>query len=541
MSGCDHHHTDHLLNRRDLLRVAGGLGLALGGASLLATRGLQHLFGPRVQVAPPAAEYLAMVVIDAARADYLGYGHQPHLAALQRRGTTFPHAWVGQMESITPASHATIGTGVFPRNDGGILGFWYENAQTHANFTCAPLDGSDPGSIERIIAASGVPTLSGLIKQQDPGARIFTSSGQKFYAADAVGGPKADYISYFTVSNTNAWVPVSVPGHDLPSNILADPSFRFANYQTMTLGQQDFLAGTVASAVIQQERPRFVMLNLAEMDWPVAHINGGPLDAGAVITLMDSADRVLGLLVDTYRAIGLLDKTVFVVTADHGTVPTPRLVDRTPLLDAVQRAGTQIVTADFHTGGFFWLEDPARAVTVAQRMDADRVPGVSAIYYLRQDNGAASFVPSPATARTIAPALDATYRYLLGTINGADAPHVVVVYPEHTGTVDAGGSVVWKGDHGGFSWESHAVPLIMAGPGIRRGHVSPFPARTVDLTPTVLRLLGVPYPRLDGVSLADAFTRPLPPELAAQRAVGRYLVPFATTLQQQSAREAISA
>lgn len=540
MSGCDHQRNDGALTRRALLAAAGGLSLAaLSGAVDVARGGLASTFTRhhpgRV---PPAARYIVMLVIDAARADYLHSAHLPHIAALRARGSTFPNAWVGQMESVTPASHATIGTGMFPRRDGGILGFWYEDAETRANYTCAPLDASDPGRIERIIAAAGVPTLSGMIKAQDPGARIFTSSGQKFYAADAVGGPGADYISYFAVSDTNAWVPRSISGHDIPNNILGDPNLRYANYKTMQLGQQDYLAGQLASAMVQQERPRFVMLNLAEMDWPVAHINGGPLDPHAVDTLMTTADSVVGLLVETYRSLGLLDQTVFVLTSDHGTVPTTRLVNRTSILDNVQRAGTQIVTADFHTAGLLWLEDSFRAQRAAALIDEARIPGVTATYYSSpQPDGSAVFLPAPNTLRTIPPTLDAAYRYLLDTINGPTTPHVVCVYGEHTGTADAGGSVAWKGDHGGFSWESHAIPLVIAGPGVRRRYVSPFPARTVDITPTVLRLLGAPYPRLDGVALADAFTRPLGAELQMQRGVGRFLTPYAATLQEQSARD----
>ena len=535
MSDCDSHEPTQRLSRRDLLLRAGGIGLAVGGSTILGGELLNTLFGPKTQRAPASARYLAVVVIDAARADYLGYGHLPNITALAAQGASFRNAWVGQMESITPASHATIGTGVFPRNDGGILGFWYENAQSHANYTCAPLDGSDPARVERIIKAAGVPTLSGLIKQQNPDARIFTTSGQKFYAADAVGGPQADYISYFTVAQNNAWVPRSIPGHDLPNNIISNPGFTFPNYKTMLLGQQDYLAARVTAKVIEQERPRFVMLNLAEMDWPVAHVNGGPVDPAAVTTVMENADRAVGLLVDTYRQLGILDQTVFVVTGDHGVIPMTNQVDRTPLLDAVQKAGTGYVTSDFHTGGFLWLEDPAKAPAVAANVDGAGVPGVAGTYYRGTDNnGNATFLPGPATATNVVGAIDAAYRYLLATLNGADAPHVVILYKEHTGTLDAGGSVTWKGDHGGFSWESHAVPLIMAGPGIRRGYVSPFPARMVDLTPTMLRLLGVPYPRLDGVALADAFSRPLQPELAAQTAVARSLSPLVAALQRQS-------
>jgi arylsulfatase A-like enzyme len=65
---------------------------------------------------------------------------------------------------------------------------------------------------------------------------------------------------------------------------------------------------------------------------------------------------------------------------------------------------------------------------------------------------------------------------------------------------------VWKGTHGGPTWKVQHVPLIMAGPGIRQGVHSQFPARAIDIAPTMERLLGIPAIQRDGVLLADALT-----------------------------------
>jgi arylsulfatase A-like enzyme len=123
----------------------------------------------------------------------------------------------------------------------------------------------------------------------------------------------------------------------------------------------------------------------------------------------------------------------------------------------------------------------------------------------------------------------------LDTLNGDNAPHLILAFQEWTGTAKTGsGNQVWFGDHGGASWESHSVPLIMSGPGIRAGYVSSFPARLVDLAPTGLRLMGVPYPSLDGIALADAFTHPARNETRAQTAVAMHLTPVVAALKRQS-------
>jgi hypothetical protein len=66
------------------------------------------------------------------------------------------------------------------------------------------------------------------------------------------------------------------------------------------------------------------------------------------------------------------------------------------------------------------------------------------------------------------------------------------------------------GGHGALSRVETVVPLVFAGPGVRAGRL--YAARTLDLTPTLLSYLGVPYDAttMDGRSLG-ILTEPLGP------------------------------
>jgi len=56
--------------------------------------------------------------------------------------------------------------------------------------------------------------------------------------------------------------------------------------------------------------------------------------------------------------------------------------------------------------------------------------------------------------------------------------------------------------HGSLAWREMVVPLVFAGPGVPHGTLEA--ARTVDLAPTILRYLGVPFDpeEMDGTDLS---------------------------------------
>lgn len=68
----------------------------------------------------------------------------PTLKGLEREGTSFRNATVGSSPSITPATHASLGTGSFPRTH-GVPSIFYRNEEGK---TSGALGGMDPSVLE---------------------------------------------------------------------------------------------------------------------------------------------------------------------------------------------------------------------------------------------------------------------------------------------------------------------------------------------------------------------------------------------------------
>ena len=129
--------------------------------------------------------------------------------------------------------------------------------------------------------------------------------------------------------------------------------------------------------------------------------------------------------------------------------------------------------------------------------------------------------------------MDAANQFLLGTFGGSKGPDIVVLFAENAGS-EPDGQAHWTGDHGGSAWESQHIPLVFSGPGIRRGYISTYPARLMDIAPTALSLMGVPDTGMTGVPLADAMVSPASWMQAAQRQQSNALWPVISALQTES-------
>jgi arylsulfatase A-like enzyme len=289
----------------------------------------------------------------------------------------------------------------------------------------------------------------------------------------------------------------------------------------------DYLSTVLALAAIAEFRPRVLMVNFPGAD-VYGHPYGGPATPAVFNQVVAGVDRNIGRIVQAYKDAGIYDQTVFVVTADHGMVPNPRAVDGALTRAVVRRAGGDYL---FHTGGtaaYIYQNNPGGARAVAQAMAG--VPGVVGAYYLVESGNKHYYDRAPGVR--IDPALDAAHRFLLGTFVGPRAPDVVAPFRENTiGTKSSAA----HGDHGGLNWGAQYVPLILSGPGVAMGVVSHFPARLIDVAPTVLGLLGLAPRAMDGVVLADALSNATGQEVAAQQSRWPSLLARQTALLQQSA------
>jgi predicted AlkP superfamily pyrophosphatase or phosphodiesterase len=484
------------------------------------------------KVAPPPTTYLVLVVLDGARPDYLSVAGIPHVRALLQSGMQYTNAFAGILESETPSAHVAIGTGSEPRNDGVPAFWWGTSANTEINLF-------DPvkvraGDMEKVIRSSGATTLAGLLHRTNMNAQVVALSGNKYYAADAIGGPSANTIMYFERTKSGGLAPTYIPAHPPASGVLTSPGLTTGTTK-LPLGTIDHLAMTLAVDTFNHTRQQVTLINLPEFDWPLGHVYGATRDPKDEATLMQAFDRDLGMLEDAYRKAGVLDHTVFVVMSDHGMSPLWRTVSQTDLTNAIAKAGAQLVSQTYTTGAYFWIKNDATVQKAAANIVNLRNPYIQSVYARTRTAHSYGYVRVSSGKLLRAAGADAANQYLLNSFNGPNAPDIVVSFAEGVGC-EPGGQASWKADHGGTSWQAQHIPLVISGPGVRHG-VSSYPARLIDVAPTVLQLMGVPVIGMHGVPLADAMSRPSTPQLRAQQAEARILQPIVTALQKESQLE----
>jgi len=438
--------------------------------------------------------YLVLIVMDGFRPDYATLAPMHHLRTLMARGMTYDGAWVGHMESETPTGHATIVTGVYPRKH-GVVGFGWRNPAT-GQFVYTPTDlgAIRAGALARTIEQSGVPTISDLIHAHEPHDVIASMSAEKYYAAAAMG-TGADYVLYGR--ETKRGERPALAGPNAPP---ASTHFMSVSSSDSTPVLQDQFSASLAIQLARTIRPRALLINLPGADI-AGHLNGAMRDPAGMAPIIRGDDWAIGRIVDAYRELGLLDRTLFVVTADHGMAANDHTVPIHRMYAAARAAHGLALDQEYRvTAGSIWLRDPSRAAAVASAMEAQHFPHVEGALYRSSLDG--PFVPEAQTALRLSHPLLQAYLDLADTEAGPTGPQVVLPYDEATTGLSLKGRKR-LGSHGGFSWGVQHIPLVLTGPGVRHG-VSHFPAELVDVAPTIERLLGLTVPGgVDGVILAD--------------------------------------
>lgn len=459
--------------------------------------------------------FLVLIVADGFRPDYMTLAPMPHLHMLMASGMTYTDAWVGQLESETPTGHATIATGVYPRKH-GVIGFgWRDPASQGFTWMPTNLQQLGAGMMEKQIEAGGAPTISDLVHRTFPGSIAASISGEKYYAADAMG-TGADYILYGKGS-AHAVHLQAIGKHVPPAR--AHLSAVDTNQIPYPDVQNQFVA-RLAVRLLHTVHPRVLLVNLPGTDIE-GHISGGVTEPNNMLPVVRGVDKAVGAIMDAYKAAGIYNRTEFVFTSDHGMVPNGTVVPRKQMYAAVRATGAPAIEDEIEasSAGYIFLRNGAQAPMVAAKLAADHFRGVEGALYRVATNGSYAFRANPATARALGPALTRAYLDLANTEASVYGPDVILPYREDTLGITVHGYGPHWGWHGGLSWRVQHIPLILSGPGVRHG-TSSFAAKLVDIAPTVERLLTVPVPAaVDGVVLANALTAPSKQDIHNQDAV----------------------
>ncbi|MGH2443084.1 MAG: alkaline phosphatase family protein [Chloroflexota bacterium] len=483
-------------------------------------------------------------MLDGGRPDYIfNRLHElPNIRSLMSKARWYHNAWVGSLMSITPPDHAVIGTGSLPRNDGGLVNWEWG---MHNTGTISPslqdLSNYDNDWAFKLIRESGTPTLAGEIRKKYPNDPVIAGSAAHFHAAGPLGGPDASWIFWYQ-RHKGEWIPRQLGPNTVPAELLNDPSLRTGIpsstdstvpqfYSPLMLGKQDSLVIDFAIAALHKYRPRGILLNLPEID-AIGHWSlQWKRDEGI---LHRSFDNALGRLLAAYQKAGIYDKTLFVITADHGMIQsTHRVLDREAVIKQIRDTlgEKSIILTNGGGGGgptmtSIWLKDPAHSERMAQLIWDKHYDNLSAIYYRNGSDYHQIGVEDSF------PDLVKAYDYLLST-EGAHGEDIAILLRENARN---SGLPRMLGRHGGADWGSQQVTLMLSGPGVKVG-TSKAPARLVDIAPTIERLMGMKPNARDGVVLADAFQQPHPDDVAPFKAAAVKFAPMVAALQKRAARD----
>lgn len=474
---------------------------------------------------PGPGNYVVLLVIDGARQSYLSLASLPHIGPLVAGGVVYDQAWVGALEGITPAVHATLGTGTLPRQN-GFLGFGWVQPQSREKVDFRTLLAH--GKIDPVLRALPLPSVAARLQQIQPSAVTVAASGHKDYAVVGLGGGVAKYELYGKFAGKEF----------VPAYMHAEPPVTRAERQHLTvkspipIGGEDTWAFQYTLNVVRAVKPRLLMLNLPEVDtWGHWY---GPGDAPLFQKLLLGIDRGLAAIQSLYRQLGILDQTNFIITADHAMMESLPIHGWT---DTVKHAAlaerTAVARADGTTGAI-WLEEPGKTKAVAERLVVMHPAHVSAVYFRSALDGGYRYVPASPASWLATPQVGTALQNLVDTTAGKHGPDMWAIFQENFTASPRNVAGTWKGTHGGATWEAQHIPLILSGPGIRQGVHSQFPARSVDVAPTLEALLGIPPIVRPGVVLADALISPSKDALAAQAQIEPGLISDVQALQAQS-------
>jgi len=436
--------------------------------SLLAALAASALLAAPAPAARPA-DHVFIVMMDGTRPDFLRRAHAPVIHALAAAGTTFLQAET-TYPSQTRVAFVSLPTGSYPGSHGIVGGDEIKDA----SWKDLDTGNNDPIAAQALVAR---PTFF-----EEATAAGLTSIYAAMKGYELVGAKGATW----TINGKNTIDKVAYAARYAPE---VSGSVDLALWYKQRLSR-DLLDQSLA--LVREHKPNLVVINLGSTDY-VAH-TWGPL-APQYLDTIQFIDGLVGELKAELGKLGMLERTAFVFSADHGfsDVDPTRIIapagdaprdDRRHILDPLAERGIEHFVTN--TGGAsmgVYIRDKARLA--------------EAVALLRREPWVESIYCEPAPARCDL-SLSSLHSYFPGR-----SPDLMVDLDD-----DATLNVPQPGQHGTHRPSDMRIPLVFSGAGVARGAVGG-KASLVDVAPTVLRLLGLPATvlRPDGHVLEEVLAR----------------------------------
>lgn len=252
-------------------------------------------------------------------------GELPNVARLLERGCALAGGAVAEFPSLTLVNHTSMLTGVGPGRHGVVGNVYWDRAEDRL---VVP---NDPATWHRTheLYREGVTTLFEAVAAARPGVRTasvnemtergsWASTFALVRAALAAGesvdpGEAGSSESRDFVTAVRALLPDPRESH-LVTHAYCDEDDDYAFFSGIDLLGLSTMVG-LYSAATPEEWPALAWWSQYTTD--AAHHHGGPRSEIAYAGLRD-CDARLGALLDHLESRGILDDTLFLLTADHG-------------------------------------------------------------------------------------------------------------------------------------------------------------------------------------------------------------------------------
>lgn len=531
--------------RSRLLVIAAVVGLAVptsAGQGVVAQEASEH------------PTRVLIIVLDQMRPEYVERFSMENVAAVVAGGVNFHQAILGHMAAETVISHNVMTSGMLPKHMGwsnevmrdadDVFGPAEGEYVVTSSMSC--------GQFGQLVLHEGYPKLGDYLDQIDSGGSArFVAIGQKTTASCNAGQPadSNDIIvragSAITADcdadgTSERWRPPS--GVNVPSYISAFCQRFYVNV-TPTYGT----ATTAPAWMYPLDGDRFAIGN------GTGHVGGDIWTADAAIAVMENepdwdgmlvsfpaidkmghmwspddtgpsgvgedvydfahlpevariADQQVGRLLAELEAQEILDETLVVLTADHAGQTARRFhgvnafdrgnfnwyygqdADETYLSPSPDLApfvtgnpNVDFTYQDGHIAAF--LDDTSTAALKEAALDMLELPDVIAAYYRSGDRYVRHGSLGPMSPKERSWWLQHG-QTLVDTMAADHGPDVVGLLRDDT-------SYGVIGDHGGHQRAIQEIPMVFSWPGLEAGAKPGIQIRSVDILPTVLRLMGI--------------------------------------------------
>jgi predicted AlkP superfamily pyrophosphatase or phosphodiesterase len=380
--------------------------------------------------------------------------------------------------SVTHPSHTTLLTGVRPLHH-GVINNRMTNRVTGERFHVTNLDRT---------ASVKVPTLF-------DAARRGGLSTAAFFWPETKNDPAIDFNvpEVFTPESKGdiGAVPAAVLAELRGAGVPIDDYFRYYG-DSFLMGTSDHVLALSAAHVIKTRKPSLLAIHFLLTDEVQHELGPAHYRAHAALT---AADHAVGVLVDAVREAGLAAETTFVITADHGFATIDKQVNLAPIFaDPVLKGAVAL-----HAQGWslFVEKTPAfdaarhQAALDAAYRRASTIAGVARVVRSAEFHslGIPTYDESPFIAGhdMIVGEVDT---FLTADAANPSTARVPLTPPRH--------------EHGYLPTNPKMfTSLVLSGRGIRNGatigHV-----RSLDVAPTIARLLGIEMKDVEGRVLTEA-------------------------------------